>query len=65
MKGSRPQQAALSRDTDMSKTGETRRVIEGMEVIDAIADVQTSRRGQKVDVPILPVFVDRAYQVKN
>ena len=30
MKGERPQQAALSRDTDMSKTAETRAVIEAM-----------------------------------
>ena len=29
MKGSRPEQALLSRDTDMSKTEETRHVIEG------------------------------------
>lgn len=40
------------------------RVIEGMEVIDAIADVQTSRRGRMEDVPILPVFVDKAYRVQ-
>ena len=30
MKGSRPEQAVLTRDTDMSKTDETRAVIEGM-----------------------------------
>lgn len=36
MKGSRPEQAALSRDTDMSKTGETRRVIEAM--VDGLND---------------------------
>ena len=30
MAGARPEQAALTRDTDMSKTAETRRVIEGM-----------------------------------
>ena len=35
-KGSRPQQAALSRDTDMSKTKETCRVIEGM--VDGLND---------------------------
>ncbi len=35
-KGSRPQQAALSRDTDMSKTKETCRVIEGM--VDSLND---------------------------
>ncbi|CCN80618.1 conserved hypothetical protein [Vibrio nigripulchritudo SFn27] len=36
MKGSRPQQAELSRDTDMSKTDETRAVIEGM--VDGLND---------------------------
>lgn len=36
MKGSRPEQAALSRDTDMSKTAETRAVIEGM--VDGLND---------------------------
>lgn len=35
-KGSRPQQAALSRDTDMSKTDATRQVIEGM--VDGLND---------------------------
>ena len=30
MKGSRPEQAQLTRDTDMTKTEETRAVIEGM-----------------------------------
>ena len=35
-KGSRPEQAALSRNTDMSKTEETRRVIEGM--VDGLND---------------------------
>ena len=33
MKGSRPEQAALTRDTDMSKTEETRAVIEGMVMV--------------------------------
>jgi len=36
MKGSRPEQAALSRDTDMSKTEDTRRVIESM--VDGLND---------------------------
>ncbi|MDW3224836.1 MAG: ester cyclase [Paracoccaceae bacterium] len=36
MKGSRPEQAILSRDTDMSKTDETRAVIEGM--VDGLND---------------------------
>ena len=35
-KGSRPEQAALSRDTDMSKTDATRQVIEGM--VDGLND---------------------------
>lgn len=38
------------------------RVVAGMEVVDAIADVQTSTRGSMKDVPILPVFLDRAYR---
>ncbi len=36
------------------------RVIEGMDVVDRISRVQTSRRGRMEDVPILPVFLDRA-----
>ena len=36
MKGSRPEQAVLSRDTDMSQTDATRRVIEGM--VDGLND---------------------------
>lgn len=36
------------------------RVIEGMEVVDRIAGVQTSRRGEMEDVPILPVFLESA-----
>jgi predicted ester cyclase len=36
MKGSRPEQAVLTRDTDMSKTAETRAVIEGM--VDGLND---------------------------
>ena len=36
MKGSRPEQAALSRGTDMARTEETRRVIEGM--VDGLND---------------------------
>ncbi|WP_299958068.1 ester cyclase [uncultured Roseobacter sp.] len=36
MKGSRPEQAPLSRDTDMSKTDDTRAVIEGM--VDGLND---------------------------
>ncbi len=39
------------------------RVTEGMDVIDAIARVQTSKRGMMDDVPILPVFLDRAYRL--
>ena len=40
------------------------RVIEGMDVVDSIAEVQTSKRGLMDDVPILPVFLDRAYRAK-
>ena len=36
MKGSRPEQAALTRNTDLSKTDETRRVIESM--VDGLND---------------------------
>jgi len=36
MAGARPEQAALTRDNDMSKTDETRRVIEGM--VDGLND---------------------------
>lgn len=36
------------------------RVIEGMEVVDRIAAVQTSRRGEMDDVPIIPVFLESA-----
>ena len=36
MKGSRPKQAVLTRNTDLSKTGETRRVIESM--VDGLND---------------------------
>lgn len=38
------------------------RVVEGMAVVDRIARVQTSLRGQMRDVPILPVFLERAYR---
>ena len=38
------------------------RVASGMDVVDTIADVQTSSRGKMTDVPILPVFLDRAYR---
>ena len=38
MRGSRPEQAVLSRDTDLSQTDETRRVIEGM--VDGLNDHQ-------------------------
>ena len=37
-------------------------VVSGMDVVDAIADVQTSTRGRMKDVPILPVFLDRAHR---
>ena len=40
------------------------RVIEGMAVVDRIARVQTSNRGQMRDVPIIPVFLERAYRAE-
>ncbi|MEO1307975.1 MAG: polyketide cyclase, partial [Pseudomonadota bacterium] len=36
MKGARPEQAVLSRETDMTKTAETRNVIEAM--VDGLND---------------------------
>ena len=44
MKGSRPEQAMLSRDTDLSKTDETRAVIEGM--VDGLNDHRIDDIGQ-------------------
>jgi predicted ester cyclase len=44
MKGSRPEQAMLSRDTDMTKTAETRAVIEGM--VDGLNDHRIDDIGQ-------------------
>jgi predicted ester cyclase len=44
MKGARPEQAVLSRDTDMSKTDETRRVIEGM--VDGLNDHRITDIGE-------------------
>jgi len=44
MKGSRPEQAALSRDTDMTKTEATRAVIEGM--VDGLNDHRIDDIGQ-------------------
>jgi len=36
-------------------------VVEGMDVVDAIAAVQTARSGQMDDVPVEPVVIERAY----
>ena len=36
------------------------RVTEGMDVVDRISRVQTSRRGRMEDVPILPVYLESA-----
>ena len=44
MKGSRPEQAVLTRDTDMSKTDATRAVIEGM--VDGLNDHRIDDIGQ-------------------
>ena len=40
------------------------RVIEGMDVVDRISQVQTSRRGEIDDIPILPVFIEKARREK-
>ena len=44
MKGSRPEQAVLSRDTDLTKTEATRRVIEGM--VDGLNDHRIADIGE-------------------
>ena len=44
MKGTRPEQAALSRDTDMTRTDETRRVIETM--VDGLNDHRIADIGE-------------------
>ena len=44
MKGSRPEQAALTRDTDLSKTDATRAVIEGM--VDGLNDHRIADIGE-------------------
>ncbi|KIT16894.1 ester cyclase [Jannaschia aquimarina] len=44
MKGTRPEQAALTRGTDMSKTEETRAVIEGM--VDGLNDHRIADMGE-------------------
>lgn len=44
MKGARPEQAALTRDADMSKTDETRAVIEGM--VDGLNDYRIADIGE-------------------
>ena len=38
MKGSRPEQAPLTRDNDLSKTEETRAVVEGINAVLALFD---------------------------
>jgi cyclophilin family peptidyl-prolyl cis-trans isomerase len=37
------------------------RVVEGLDVVDAIAAVRTGRRGRFDDIPVEPVVVERAY----
>jgi len=44
MNGARPEQAELSKDTDMSKTAETRSVIEGM--VDGLNDHRIADIGE-------------------
>lgn len=40
------------------------RVIEGLETVERISRVQTSRRGEMKDVPILPVFLEKARRAR-
>ena len=39
------------------------KVIEGMEVVDAISTTPTTRRGEHADTPTMPVVIERAYEV--
>ena len=41
------------------------RVVEGMEVVDAIEKVRTGRKGQHDDVPLEDVTIQRAVEVKD
>ena len=41
------------------------RVVEGMDVVDAIAAVQTTRKGMFADVPAEPVVIEKATVVGN
>jgi len=34
-----------------------------MEVVDAIASTPTTRRGEHADTPVMPVVIERAYEV--
>ena len=47
MKGSRPDQAVLTKNTDMSKTNETRRVVENM--VDGLNDHRIADIGDFFD----------------
>ena len=44
MTGARPEQAILTRDTDLSNTGETRRVVEG--IVDGLNDHRIADIGE-------------------
>jgi cyclophilin family peptidyl-prolyl cis-trans isomerase len=39
------------------------KVVEGMEVVDAIGGIETGRMGRMSDVPLKPVVIERAYSV--
>jgi cyclophilin family peptidyl-prolyl cis-trans isomerase len=39
-------------------------VIEGMEVVDEISNTPTTRRGEHENTPVMPVVIERAYEVE-
>ncbi len=41
------------------------KVIEGMDVVDAIAKVQTTSKGPHQDVPVKPIYIKTAHRVKK
>lgn len=53
-------------DGNASKAGYTvfGHVVQGMDIVDKIAKVETSRKGGHGDVPVKPVIIEKAYVVK-
>ena len=61
MKGSRPEQATLTSSTDLSKTDETRRVIEGM--VDGLNDHRIDDIGE-FSLPVFVGWVTKVVELK-